>query len=101
MAKSHTQMLIFELVKVVAKFVSPNETIWKKPWTTWMAVKLWASVFKSPNQPTMVLEITVAEAVVDAHAVEVRRDVVAAKDHTEHHILLLSKTFPVAAIGHS
>ena len=45
----------------------------------------------------MVPEITVAEAVVVAHAVEVRRDVVAAKDRTEHNTRLLLKIFPAVA----
>jgi len=49
----------------------------------------------------MVPEITVAEAVVVAHAVEVRRDVVAAKDRTEHNTRLLLKIFPAVAIGHN
>ena len=45
----------------------------------------------------MVPEIMVAEEVVVDHAVEVRRDVVVANDHTEHHTLLLLKIFPVVA----
>ena len=45
----------------------------------------------------MVPVIMVAAAVVVDHAVEVRRDVVVANDHTEHHILLLLKIFPAVA----
>lgn len=101
MAKLHIQMLTSELAKEEEKFVSPKETILKKPWTIWTVPKLWASVLKSQNQLMMVPEIMVAEAVVVDHAVEVRRDVVVANDHTEHHTLLLLKIFPAVAIGHS
>jgi len=93
-------MLIFELVKEKEKFVSLKEMISKKHWMKWTVLKLWASVFKSQNQLTMVPVVVVVEAAV-AHAVEALQDVVVANAHTEHNTLLLLKIFPAAAIGHS
>jgi len=93
-------MLISELVKEKEKFVSLKEMTSKKPWMKWTVLKLWASVFKSQSQLTMVPVVVAVEAAV-AHAVEALQDVVVANAHTEHNTLLLLKIFPAVAIGHS
>jgi len=45
--------------------------------------------------------VVAVEAAAVAHAVEVLQDEVVANGHTEHNTLLLLKTFPAVAIGHS